>query len=261
MSRPGTCSFMVRLGGIVVSAFLLLAGCRPATGATSSASIPPHDISGVWLGSTAVPPLEPVPPLTPKGQELFNAARPMWGPRAVPITQTTDPYVMCDPFGFPRVVLQETRGMEFIQAPKKMVQLQLFQRVWRDIWTDGRPLPADVGGTNPNSPDPRRYGYSIGRWADDTTLVVETTGAEETRFADQLGHPHGLHARIEERYRRIAPDQLEAVVTIDDPEMYRRPFVAIRQVFKRGTELDEQLCIPSENQEYLELTKRSGPPR
>lgn len=252
---------MVGLAGIVVSTFLSLAGCRPATGATSSTSIPRHDISGVWLGSTAVPPLEPIAPLTPKGQKLFDAAKPMWGPRAGPVTKTTDPYAMCDPLGFPRVVLQETRGMEFIETPTKMVQLQLFQRVWRDIWIDGRALPADVGGANPNSPDPRRYGYSIGRWADDTTFVVETTGAEETSFADQLGDPHGLHAHIEERYRRIAPDQLEAVVTIDDPEMYQRPFVAIRQVFKRGKELDEQLCIPSENQEYLELTKRKSPPR
>jgi len=42
-------------------------------------------------------------------------------------------------------------------------------------------------------------------------------------------------------------------VTIDDPEMYQRPFVAVRQLLKRGKEFDEQLCIPSEAQRYLEI--------
>ena len=51
----------------------------------------------------------------------------------------------------------------------------------------------------------------------------------------------------------ISPDALELVVTIDDPEMYQKPFVAVKQVFTRGTEIDEQLCVPSEAQQYLEI--------
>jgi hypothetical protein len=143
--------------------------------------------------------------------------------------------------------------MEFVQGPNKVVQLLQYQRVFREIWTDGRSLPADVGGTSPQSPDPRMYGYSIGRWADDSTFVVLTTGAMETSWGDEYGHPHGLGARIEERYRRVDGGTLELTVTIDDPEMYQKPFPAVRQLLKRGTAFDEQLCIPSEAQRYLEI--------
>jgi len=42
-------------------------------------------------------------------------------------------------------------------------------------------------------------------------------------------------------------------VTINDPEMYQRPFMAVRQRLTRGKVFDEQLCIPSEAKRYLEL--------
>ena len=46
-------------------------------------------------------------------------------------------------------------------------------------------------------------------------------------------------------------------MTITDPEMYQKPFVAARHVLQRGTTpLDEQLCIPSEARQYLELVGR-----
>jgi hypothetical protein len=74
----------------------------------------------------------------------------------------------------------------------------------------------------------------------------------ETMWGDQYGHPHGLTGRIEERYRHVGADALELVVTIDDPEMYQKPFVAMRQMLERGTAMDEQLCVPSEALTYLE---------
>jgi hypothetical protein len=133
-----------------------------------------------------------------------------------------------------------------------VLQLIQYQRLFREIWTDGRDLPTEVGGAGPQSPDPRWYGYSVGRWTEDGTLVVETVGATET-WGDEEGHPHGLGARIEERYRLIDSDTLELIVTINDPEMYQKPFVASKQVLKRGKELTEQLCVPSEALQYLEL--------
>lgn len=241
--------YTLALAAISLSAIVLAAGQQRGSG--PSAAAPRRDLSGVWIGAPA-PPLEPFAPMTAKGQALFDAAKPMWGPRSVAVAESNDPLVTCDPLGMPRAVLNETRGIEFVQAPSKMVQLLQYQRVFREIWTDGRPLPKDVGGTGPQSPDPRRYGYSIGRWADDSTFVVETTGAMDTTWGDAYGHPHGLHGRIEERYRRVDTEMLELVVTIDDPEMYQKPFVAMRQLLKRGTAMDEQLCVPSEALEYLE---------
>ena len=78
-------------------------------------------------------------------------------------------------------MLYETRGFEFLHAPTKTVQLLQYQRVWREIWTDGRSLPADVGGDGPTSLDPHWFGYSVGRWADDYTFVVETNGTRQEK--------------------------------------------------------------------------------
>ena len=49
-----------------------------------------------------------------------------------------------------------------------MIILYQFDKIWRVIWTDGRELPKD--------PEPRWFGYSVGKWVDDYTLVVETSG-------------------------------------------------------------------------------------
>jgi hypothetical protein len=224
--------------------------------ATSAAPAPKRDISGVWLGPGPAPPLEPTAPMTSRGQALFDAAKPMYGDRAVPVAESNDPLVTCDPLGFPRSVLHELRGMEFVQTPAKVLHLLQYQRVFREIWIDGRPLPKDVGGTSPQSPDPKWYGYSVGRWTDDFTFVIDTVGAPETMWGDEYGHPHGLGGRVEERYRRLDADTLEQVVTIDDPEMYTTPFVASRQLLTRGKELEEQLCVPSEALQYLETVAK-----
>ena len=235
-----------------VLSVVVVAACQQGGNGAAPTTPLRHDLSGAWLG-TPVPPLELPPPMTAKGQALFDAAKPMYGSRSVPVVESDDPLVNCDPLGMPRSVLHETRGVQFLQAPDKVVLLQQYQRVFREAWTDGRPLPTDVGGANPGSPDPRRYGYSIGSWADDSTFVVETTGAIDTTYGDLYAHPHSLGGRIEERYRRVDEGTLELTVTIDDPEMYQKPFVAMKQLLKRAKEFDEQLCIPSEAKRYLEI--------
>ena len=167
--------------------------------------------------------------------------------------ESNDPLITCDPLGFPRSMLYETRGFEFLHTPAKTIQLLQYQRVWREIWTDGRALPADAGGDSPTSPDPRWFGYSIGRWADDHTFVVETTGTDERSWVDYFGRPHSAKAHFEERYRRADRDTLEVTVTVTDPDTYTRPYVAMKQLFVRAErqELEEQICVPSEAIEYF----------
>ena len=244
--------YLSGLAALALSA--LLAGCQgqPQTPTTSTSQ---QDLSGVWIGPEKT--LEPVPPMTATGQAFFDAAKPLYGPRSVPVGNSNDPVNTCDPQGFPRILFLRTplSGMEFVQTSDRVLQFFQYQRVYREIWTDGRSLPVGVGGEDPRSPDPRWYGYSIGHWSNDGTFVVETVGAMET-WGDEEGHPHGLGARIEERYRLLDGDTLELVVQVDDPEMYQKPFVASKQVLKRGKELSEQLCVPSTAQQYLELIAR-----
>jgi hypothetical protein len=247
-------SYVLGMAAVALSAAIVGAD-QDRAGSTRPAPPPRRDISGVWLG-VAAPHLEPTAPMTARGQALYDAAKPMYGPRAVPVADSDDPLVTCDPLGFPRSILHELRGLEFVPSPNKVVQLLQYQRTFREIWTDGRSLPAEVGSDGPQSVDPRWYGYSIGRWTDDYTFVVETTGATETSWGDEYGHPHSLGARIEERYRRIDAGTLELVVTIDDREMYQKPFVAMKLALKRGNQLEEQLCVPSEAMRYFEMVAK-----
>ena len=191
--------------------------------------------------------------MTQSGQKYFDEAKPLFGPRALPVAESNHALVTCDPLGFPQNVLYELRNVEFQQAGKKMLQLFQYQRVWREIWTDGRKLPASVGGDAPDSADPRWYGYAVGSWVDDFTFVVTSTGFNEKGWANALGHPRSVDARIEERYRRIDHDTLEVTVTIDDPKAYTKPFVAMKQqlTWNPKQEFEEQLCVPSEALEYL----------
>jgi hypothetical protein len=239
---------------VAVSLSAAVLGCQGGP-ETSTAPQGRPEFSGVWIGPATV--VEPPAPMTQRGQELFDAAKPLYGPRAVPVAESNDPLVTCDPLGFPRSILLRAplSGMEIVQTPGRVFQFLQYQRVYREIWTDGRPLPAGVGGADPQSPDPRWYGYSIGRWSEDGEFVVETVGAMET-WGDEEGHPHGLGAHIEERYRLLDNDTLELAVTINDPEMYQKPFVASKQALKRGKELTEQLCVPSLALQYLELVAK-----
>jgi hypothetical protein len=239
---------------LVVS--LACGGPRPSQpalgGQEESGASPARDLSGVWAGPP-LPTLQEPAPFTPAGQQRYDANKPTWGTRAFGLADSNDPLITCDPLGFPRSMLYETRGFEFHHTPAKTVQLLQYQRAWREIWTDGRALPTGAGGDGPESPDPRWYGYSVGRWADDTTFVVETTGADERSWVDYMGRPHSVAAHFEERYRRVDPKTLEVTVTITDPVTYTRPYVAMKQMFERAErqELEEQLCVPSEAIEYF----------
>ena len=176
------------------------------------------------------------------------------------MSKTNDPLATCDPLGFPRASLYETRGFQFEQVPKRMLELYQYQRVWREIWTDGRKLPTNVGATKGETRDPRYYGYSVGEWADDYTFVVNTTGFNETVWADEQAHPRSQDARVEERYRRIDHDNLELTVTIYDPKSYTKPYEVMKQVYTWAPKQDfeEQLCIPSEAIEYRETFRAAG---
>ena len=224
----------------------------PAHDKAASGPAPVKDINGVWAGSP-LPRLMPAPPMTPAGQAAFQLNKSFQGQHPVAVSDSNDAMLHCDPLGFPRDVLFETRGIKFVQIPKETLQLFQYQRVWREIWTDGRALPSGVGGDAPDAPDPRYYGYSVGHWDGDTTFVVNTVGMDERPWVDEFGHPKSVDAKVEERYHRLDHDSLEYTVTIDDPKMYTKPFQAITFDLKWNPkeEFEEQLCIPTDMETYM----------
>jgi hypothetical protein len=119
----------------------------------------------------------------------------------------------------------------------------------RVIWTDGRELPRD--------PEPRWFGYSVGKWVDDYTLVVQTAGIDERSWLDLVGRPHSGDLRVEERFHRVDHDHLEWTVRIDDPKMYAKVWVALdkfpMKLLPADFDVREMICSPSENEKYNKL--------
>jgi hypothetical protein len=237
---------------------------RPITShvkSQKSAPAPRRDISGTWdpgdagiqqLGAKAMPEdgkPEHRLPYTPLGQEALNRAKPSNTIRSVLPTETNDPVVICDPQGMPREDLYELRTTQILQTPVKVAILYEFTKIWRVIWTDGRELPKD--------PEPRWFGYSVGKWVDDYTLVVQTTGLDERTWIDRAGRPHSDELRVEERFHRADRDHLELTLTIDDPKMYTKPWVALDkfqfELQPPDFDVREMICSPSEFAEYNKL--------
>ena len=109
----------------------------------------------------------------------------------------------------------------------------------RQLFTDGRPLPA-------NDPQPWWFGYSSGRWMGDT-LVVETTGFRDGGWLDVNGSPLTDAARMTERFTRMNVGTLRLELTVDDPKAYTRPWtVTFNQRLMPDDELIEFVCQENE---------------
>lgn len=229
---------------------------------------PARDLTGTWAGEASgagVPSNsgpEP-PPLTPLGKQLFDRNIPMVGGTGP--GGTNDPHVRyCDPFGFPQNMTNQIRGITITTLPNRTFILLMYMDLWREIWTDGRTLPTNVGrgGRDPNALEPKYNGYSVGRWEDDYTFVVDTTGLVPETWSHREGYPHSSDTHVQERFHRSSKNDLTVTITMDDPRLYTRPF-SLGEVHFRWIPnqlFDDYTCIPSEVQRYLnELADPAGP--
>ena len=128
---------------------------------------------------------------------------------------------------------------KMIQTPDVLEILYEGNAGVRQLFTDGRPLPA-------NDPQPWWFGYSSGRWVGDT-LVVDSTGFRDGGWLDVNGTPLTDRGRITERYRRTSYGFMDLEVTVDDPKAYTRPWtVTIKQRLMPDDELIEFVCQENE---------------
>jgi hypothetical protein len=148
-----------------------------------------------------------------------------------------DPHARCLPPNYPRAwAFPQFRRI--LQTSDRLVVLHEFNASYRQIFTDGRPLPAD--------PTPSWQGYSSGRWEGDT-LVVQTIGFRDDLWLDLAGSPMTSAARVTERIRRPRYGHLDIEVTIDDPKAYTKPWsVRLDQSIVVDTELLDDNCLENE---------------
>lgn len=196
---------------------------------------------------------------TPAGKAAFDRNIPAFGLRAVRPTFSNDPQSICDPWGVPRMLLGQSpgsMGWTVLQTPEKFIQFALWTHQYREVWTDGRPLPS-LDDVNPSW-----NGYSVGRW-EGNTFVVESLGFIDSTWLDHNGYPHSDQMRLTERYRLLDANTLELTMTIVDPEYYAQPFQSDVKLYRRVRERekdwdDQAFCAPSQEQRFNRLIRDGG---
>lgn len=148
-----------------------------------------------------------------------------------------DPHVRCLPdhflraYGMPHL-------LKFVHTPGLLIVLNEWNAGYRQIFTDGRPLPED--------PNPSWMGYSSAKWSGDT-LIVDTIGMRDDIWIDWSGSVLTEAARVREEIRRPDFGHLEIRVTVDDPGAYTKPFtVMIRERLVADVELIDEICLENE---------------
>jgi hypothetical protein len=94
----------------------------------------------------------------------------------------------------------------------------------------------------------------VGKWVDDYTFVVETTGLNPKSWIDHAGRPHSDQLQVEETFHRVDHDNMELTMKITDPKMYTEPWLTLNKfplhLQRPDFDIPELLCSPTEMQDY-----------
>ena len=149
-----------------------------------------------------------------------------------------DPHIRCLPDTFVRAY-NMPHMVKFVQTPALLVELDEMNANYRQVFMDGRPLPAD--------PEPSWQGYSTAKW-EGNTLVVNSIGFRDDLWLDWRGSVLTSTSKVQERIRRPDYGHLEVVVTVDDLKAYTKPWtVTLHERIALNTELVDEICLENEH--------------
>ena len=160
----------------------------------------------------------------------------------------SDPANVC--VGVPSFTLAGflSEPIKIVQAPRMTMVMYEAGNMHRQIYSDGRMLPATYEF-------PAFLGYSIGRWEGDV-FVVETAGFNGRAQLDILGHPSSEALKMTERFRRRDFGHLDMEVTFDDPTMYTRPLtIKVPHTLMADGDIFESFCENEKDRVHLENAK------
>ena len=207
------------------------------------------DLSGLWMMQPNRSATPNFPGCEPTAQEFANIGFTLkeglpYQPWAAELVKKRiaeerlhDPLSYCLPPGPVRLHTWST-PRKLIQTPGLLVILNELNASYRQIFTDGRPLP--------NDPNPSWNGYSSGKWEGDT-LVIQTSGFRDGLWLDSTGNPLTDAAKITERFRRLNFGHMQIEITVDDPKAYTKPWtVTLNHTIKLDTDLLDFVCAENE---------------
>ena len=169
----------------------------------------PVDISGIWVPAPGVDFRKYSMDLTPAAAE--------W--HAGYLMHYDQPNVRCVSPGIVAMIAWSGYPFEILESKDRLTFIYEVESEVRRIFLDDREPPEFF----PNSP----MGYSTGRW-EGSSLVIDTT-LLMPNVRDFRGEPISENAQMHEVYT-VSEDgkRLEAVITLLDPDNYKRPPVRRR---------------------------------
>jgi hypothetical protein len=133
-----------------------------------------------------------------------------------------DPEIKCYLPGIPRAMYMP-HPFQITQSTNKIHIAYSFSNTARTIHLD------EVEGP----PDETWMGHSVGRWEGDT-LVVDVTNFNDRAWFDRAGNYHSNALKLTERFTLKSPDVIWYEVTIEDPNVFTRPWSIAMPIYRRA---------------------------
>jgi hypothetical protein len=145
-----------------------------------------------------------------------------------------DPEVKCYLPGVPRATYMPF-PFQIVQTPDYILMAYEYANATRTVYMkDPGPSPVDSW-----------MGQSVGHWEGDT-LVVDAKSFNDQSWLDRAGNFHSDALHVVERYTLRSADVINYEATIEDPNVFTRPWKISMPVYKRlekNVQLMEFKCV------------------
>ena len=146
-----------------------------------------------------------------------------------------DPVVKCYMPGVPRANYMPF-PFQIVQSPEHIAMSYEFASAMRIVYMNRPDFKAPV---------PSWMGHSLGSWEGDT-LVIEVSEQMPDSWFDHAGNHHSESLRVVERYTHLSADAIMYEATIEDPEVFSRPWNLSMPLYRRlepNMQLLEFKCV------------------
>ena len=145
-----------------------------------------------------------------------------------------DPEIKCYMPGVPRANYMPF-PFQIVQTPQAILIAYEFASASRTVYMEkAPPAPADSW-----------MGHSVGHW-DGDTLVIEVTSNNDQTWFDRAGDYHSDALKVTERYTPVNGDVINYEATIEDPNVFSRPWKIRFPLYKhleKNAQLMEFKCV------------------
>jgi hypothetical protein len=146
---------------------------------------------------------------------------------------TSDPEIKCYLPGVPRATYMPY-PFQILQSASAITFVYEYAGAIRNVFLkDPGPPPVDSW-----------MGQSVGHWEGET-LVLDVKGMNDSSWFDRAGNYHSDALHVVERYTRTSQDVMSYEATIEDPQVFTRPWKMSMPLYRRqekGAQLLDFKC-------------------